>query len=728
MLINPWLSGAILALSLTNTILLFWLGLTVLLNTDRRNLGLYLAGGALLLGGLFFLSHSAIVSLGSTLRLQELELWWRTGWIPVTCLPFAWYSVMLWYGGYWEPESPLRPRHRRWFWITLCLAGMSVLLLSFAHALPSAAQLLDLDLTATPSISGVPLLVLIYPLYAVVCTGLSLDVLRWPAPTSRSMAEQARQRAWPWLGAASLGLFVVSLLVGGSLFWLVSSARQISLQPPMLNAIALLDLLISSLISFSILLVGQAIVSYEVFTGKSLPRRGLQHYWRQAVLWAVIYSLAASSAATVGLPVIYILLLTTVLLSVFYALMGWRSFEERQHLMESLRPFLASHDLYQELLLSQSASEKDLQDELNSTCQAAFQALCTDVLETSLAYLVPLGNLAPLAGPALTFPVISPQPALKLDLRGLELEKAPGWLAVDPQLHGGAKLAIPLLGRGYTSGVLLLGDKKGGGLYTQEEVDVARLAGESLLDRQASAELARRLMSLQRQHLQASQVLDHQARRALHDDILPQLHESILLLSAQSGAEDSQKALLALSEMHARIASLLRQLPPAANPEITRLGLSAALRVLVGEEFRSHFDGVDVQIDVPAAQQMDRLPALPAQVLYYAVREAVRNAARYGRGVTLDRALHLSLRAQAEAEGLLISVEDDGAGLAHLHEHDRNGGAGHGLALHSTLLAVLGGTLSVENLSPAGPFVTKDRGPGTRVLIRLPLESIVQAS
>ena len=112
MLINPWLSGAILALSLTNTILLFWLGLTVLLNTDRRSLGLYLAGGALLLGGLFFLSHSAIVSLGSALRLQELELWWRAGWIPVTCLPFAWYSVMLWYGGYWEPQSPLRPRHR----------------------------------------------------------------------------------------------------------------------------------------------------------------------------------------------------------------------------------------------------------------------------------------------------------------------------------------------------------------------------------------------------------------------------------------------------------------------------------------------------------------------------------------------------------------------------------------------------------------------------------------
>jgi two-component sensor histidine kinase len=724
MLINPWLSGAILAISLTNTILLFWLGLTVLLNTDRRSFGLYFAGGVLLLGGLFFLSHTAIISLGSAFRLQDVELWWRAGWIPITCLPFAWYSVMLWYSGYWELNSPLRPRHRPWFWITLCMAGVFVLLLGFAHSLPSAAQLLDLDLTATPSVSGIPLLVLFYPLYAVLCTGLSLDVLRWPAPTLRRMAEQARQRAWPWLGAASLGLFLVSLLVGGTVFWVITYARQISLEKSTLNAIALLDLLICGLISFSILMVGQAIVSYEVFTGKSLPRRGLQRYWRQAILWAVIYSLAASTAAAAGLPTIYILLLATVLLSVFYALMSWRSFEERQHLMESLRPFLASHDLYQELLLSQSASEQDLQDELDATCQAAFQALCSDVLETSLAYLVPLGSLAPLAGPGLAYPFISPQPALKLDLRGMDPGTSPGWLAVDPQLHGGAKYAIPLLGRGYTSGVLLLGDKKGGGLYTQEEVDVARLAGESLLDRQASAELARRLMSLQRQHLQESQVMDHQARRALHDDILPLLHESILLLSTKPAGADFNRALSALSDIHTRIASLLRQLPTAANTEVSRLGLSGALGVLVDEEFRSHFDRVDSRIDPQAARLMDDLPALPAQVVYYAVREVVRNAARYGRGGYLDRELHLTLRAQAGPEELSILVEDDGIGLAPLQENDRNGGAGQGLALHSTLLAVLGGTLSIENLSHAGPPEPERDGPGTRVVIHLPLQTV----
>jgi signal transduction histidine kinase len=141
---------------------------------------------------------------------------------------------------------------------------------------------------------------------------------------------------------------------------------------------------------------------------------------------------------------------------------------------------------------------------------------------------------------------------------------------------------------------------------------------------------------------------------------------------------------------------------------------------------RSHFDGVGVHIDAPAARQMDRLAALPTQVLYYAVREAVRNAARYGRGETLDRSLHLSLRAQAKAEGLSISVEDDGIGLVNLQEHTRNGGAGHGLALHSTLLAVLGGTLAVETLVPAAPSAANPAGPGTRVLIHFPLDGVGQ--
>ena len=130
-----------------------------------------------------------------------------------------------------------------------------------------------------------------------------------------------------------------------------------------------------------------------------------------------------------------------------------------------------------------------------------------------------------------------------------------------------------------------------------------------------------------------------------------------------------------------------------------------------------------MQIEAGAALRMDRLPALPAQVVYYAVREAVRNAARYGRGELLERALCLTLRAGKNGQGLSIVVEDDGIGLGSPPENAANGGAGQGLALHSTLLAVLGGTLSVDTRASESGSTSDPSRTGTRVTIQLPREA-----
>ena len=53
------LDWAIMAISLFNTIMLTWLGLTVVFNADRRDWGVWIATAGLLLGALFFVSHSA---------------------------------------------------------------------------------------------------------------------------------------------------------------------------------------------------------------------------------------------------------------------------------------------------------------------------------------------------------------------------------------------------------------------------------------------------------------------------------------------------------------------------------------------------------------------------------------------------------------------------------------------------------------------------------------------
>jgi signal transduction histidine kinase len=257
--------------------------------------------------------------------------------------------------------------------------------------------------------------------------------------------------------------------------------------------------------------------------------------------------------------------------------------------------------------------------------------------------------------------------------------------------YGGAVWAVPLWSERGLIGVLLLGDKRDGGLYTQEEIEIARATGERLIDTRASAEMARRLMTLQRQRLAESQVVDRRTRRVLHDDVLPQLHTAMLLLqsigmderpktkdeSSDNCAEQpssadhepssfvlrpSSEAISLLSDVHRQIANLLHAMPATAAPELARLGLIDALRQSIDGEFGSAFDGVSWQIEPAAAEAARAVPALTAEVVFYAAREAVRNAARYGRNGEAARALHLSVKV-AWRDGLEMAIEDDGVGF-----------------------------------------------------------------
>ncbi len=118
------------------------------------------------------------------------------------------------------------------------------------------------------------------------------------------------------------------------------------------------------------------------------------------------------------------------------------------------------------------------------------------------------------------------------------------------------------------------------------------------------------------------------------------------------------------------------------------------------------FEAVTWQISPEAEATLAGLSPLAGEVLFYAAREAMRNAAKHGRGGQPGRPLSLAVRLTC-AERLTIEIEDNGQGVA----NGGQAGSGQGLALHSTLLAVIGGELSL------------DSGPGefTRVSLSLPL-------
>jgi signal transduction histidine kinase len=540
------------------------------------------------------------------------------------------------------------------------------------------------------------------------------------------MGELARQRARGWLIVASFFLLIVSLLVIAVLSWALLNVRVDGvyiITDQVLLILTRLDLLTGSILAVTVVVLGQAIVAYEIFTGKTLPRRGLRRQWNRAIMLAAGYGFLVGGEVVLALQPIYTILLTTVLMTIFFALISWRSYAERERYIAHLRPFVASQGLYEQLLTQSPTAVPEIE------VATPFQALCGDVLGVKLAYLVPLGPLAPLVGEPLTFPVgtAGKKTAVSLppltELKSYFQSPATFSKALNPADYQGATWAVPLWGERGLIGLLLLGDKQDGGFFTQEEIEIARASGERLIDTQASVEMSKRLLALQRQSLVESQVIDQQTRRILHDDVLPQIHTAMLALSGSkmSGNGDgseSQAALDLLAGVHLQISDLLRDFPKMITPEVARLGVLGALKQTVAGEFGRSFDEVGWEFEAGAEEAVSGLVPLTAEVLYYAAREAIRNAARHGRVGQLnsDSALHLLISARCLEEGVEVMIEDNGGGLEAVrgNEVNESGGSGGGLALHSTMMAVVGGTLSMESVS----------GSYTRVSLVLPLDSV----
>ena len=160
-----------------------WLGLTVLLNAERRTWGIWLAGGGLLLGRRFFISHSAMLGFGLATSAAPMDFWWQLGGCPPSSLPLAWYVVMLWYAGFWDDRRIALRRQRPWLALPVVLAlGLTGLLL-FANPLPSYAQMSHAHPRGDAGDRQRAVAGPWYP-FIISLHRLSLDALRKPRPSA----------------------------------------------------------------------------------------------------------------------------------------------------------------------------------------------------------------------------------------------------------------------------------------------------------------------------------------------------------------------------------------------------------------------------------------------------------------------------------------------------------------------------------------------------------------
>lgn len=711
---------AIITLSFFNTISLTWLGLMVILNSDRRRWGTWIGGGGMLAGGVFFVGHSFLVSQVIDPLGGDLVYWWWVGWLPFIAAPYLWYVVMGWYTGALRKSR----RQRAWFLIMSLLGLSAFLLLMVANPftpVPRVVHRLSPNTTIFATEGVVSLVTMTYPIYSMLCIARVFSELRHPVASQRFMGDLARKRAHPWLVAASLMLLLISFSGAGMaswFLWVLHSAQHTFFTLNSLALILAFDLFICGMVAITLVFIGRAVVSYEVFTGKVLPRGGLRRHWRSSLIFAASYSMLIAWSLELEVETIYILLLVTIVITLRFALTSWRSFAERERSMEQLRPFVTSQRIYERMLTSPHVATVDID------AVVPLRALCEDVLDARLAYLMPLGALASLAGAPLAHSSEDKEllsaPHANIAALAEQFTLHTLYVPLDPSHYGGAVLAVPLWSERGLIGVLLLGSKRDNGLYTQEEIEIARAVGERLIDIQASAEMARRLMALQRQRLTQSQVADRRTRRVLHDDVLPQLHTAMLMLSgtvSTTANGSARQVVELLTSAHRQIADLLHAMPATAAPEVARLGLVGALRQVVEKELVGAFDTVAWQVESEAEQALRVLPPLAAEVMFYAGREVIRNAARYARGSDPSRPLNLVVAARC-GEDILFVVEDDGVGIetpaASVSSDLAAEGKGHGLALHSTMMAVVGGALTIESVPQRF----------TRVTLSLPREAV----
>src|SRR5262249_24926456 len=134
------------------------------------------------------------------------------------------------------------------------------------------------------------------------------------------------------------------------------------------------------------------------------------------------------------------------------------------------------------------------------------------------------------------------------------------------------------------------------------------------------------------------------------------------------------------------------------------------LRQTIQTEFADEFNSITWEVD----ENLPPVDPIAQEVIAGAVREAARNAAVHGRGGRSERPLNLTI-CIANRDGLTVTVRDDGVGLGHTPTTpDLPTGSGGGLILHSTMLAIVGGSLTVE----------PGEGSGTRVVMRLPVKEL----
>jgi signal transduction histidine kinase len=555
--------------------------------------------------------------------------------------------------------------------------------------------------------------------------------------------------ARPVLLLAALLMVCLTVSLGGLGVWSMfnwlhlqgNSLGEVQL-PASLTAIPLnlilLDIFATGSVALIVLLIGYSIVRHGILIERPLARRGFFEQWRGIVIVATTIAIFIALLVLLTRSSLGALLLITSMATGTYALFTWSSYTAHDRYVALLGPFLRSTNLRHWLNTDLQKTEQNM--------ESLFFHLCKDVLEVRCARLVVL------AGPVrrnfnyrwsrLDAFDDAEEQAAGISGAYTEREKRTRTafaFKINDQAQSDIytyRIRVSLQGVPVICWVLpiydelgpvaklYLGPREDGSVFTNEDMDLAQACGQRILDTLRDHEAMLAVAGLLRRRTVDVKLLGAQQRRVLHDEVLPLLHlallhlETIRSLDARESTPQSRSeqvlsdAIGSISSAHRQLAAMMRAMATGAPHRLEREGMMHAIHTMLEQDFQHAFDEVEWCISEEVARSIDDLvPPAIAELIFAAVQEALRNAARHARGSDVHRPLKITLDASCNPD-LEVVVTDDGVGI--ISASSSTTGTGGGLLTHSALLAIAGGNLTVKTAP----------GEGVAVRIFLPIEAV----
>lgn len=790
----------------------------------------------------FFIHALLISSpLTSSASFPTLDFWWRMIWFPALGVPYIWFAIGLHYAAlinpHWRKRRPLLLLTSGALGLILLLLLIfnrdtftyigALRLLAYSDAIG------NINHSLLSPLMLIPVLFLVYVTFCAIGPWFTLgrisrlsrllwhallarDKIRTQAPAAslrRSMMDafwddpievdllEEPRLSWhlarPGLLLAALlmvGLTTtLGVLVAQSLFnWFgygvrppgPPSATVLPPGSPVPFNLLILDLLATGSVALVILLIGYSIVRHGVLIERPLARRGFFEQWRGIVIVSTLVAMLITALVALTRSTLGGLLLITCLATGAYALFTWGSYTAHDRYVALLGPFVRSSSQRHWLNTDLPRTEQELEHLFFHLChdvlgvQCASLSILAGAVRRSFSYRWPT-DLVP--GPDwIKQPksgqneVYTPRPEATESMQTTPAHRIQVYVNEQPMIVW----VLPIYNERGLAATLYLGPRADGGVFTDEDMNLAHACGQRILDTLGDHEAMQAVAGLLRRRVVDVKLLGAHQRRVLHDEILPQMHLALLhlerlrslppnnrpILSSEAETtissvgksnimdtilsnpelaqpmcstrakaaatpqeisatdepgearrETVDEAIEIISATHRRLAAMMRATAPGAPHRLEHDGLINAISTMLEQDFQQAFDEIEWEVSEETAAHIDEVisPAI-AELIFAAVQEALRNAARHARGTDVHRPLRLTLKAtwSPQSPQLEVLVADNGVGITSAVSSTTS--TGGGLLTHSALLAIAGGSLNVHSTA----------GDGVTVRILLPTEAL----